>query len=98
MRQNSSAILIEVVKLTSENKPVNKILVGNVRATIWKNDSKFEQGKPTHSVTLEKVYRDKSNEWKSNNSFNQAEIPKALLALTKAYEYVMDTDKKNGDE
>lgn len=87
-----------VVKLTSENKPCKKILVGNVRATIWENESKFEKGKPTHSVTLEKVFRDKSNQWQSNNSFNQNEIPKAVLALEKAYEFVMDVDRKNGDE
>jgi len=38
-------------------------------------------------------YRDKAGQWKGTNRLSLNDLPKAILALQKAYEYLMD--KKN---
>ena len=43
-----------------------------------------------YKVPLEVRYRDKAGQWKGTNSLALNEIPKAILALQKAYEYLMD--------
>jgi len=46
-------------------------------------------------VILEVRYRDKDGQWKSTHSMSANELPKAILALQKAYEYLMT---KKSDE
>ena len=47
-------------------------------------------------VAIQKRYRDKDDEWKSTHSLDQNDIPKMMLALSKAYEYVtLREDKQN---
>lgn len=38
-------------------------------------------------VVLEVRYRDKKGQWQGSHSFGLNEIPKAILALQKAFEY-----------
>lgn len=49
---------------TTSNKPVKKIRVGNVSATIWEQESGF------YNATLERNYKDRDGKWKSTNSFS----------------------------
>ena len=71
-------------------KPEISFKVGAVRAAIFRNTIQ-QGGKPVSigKVILEVRYRDKSGEWKSTHSMSSNEIPKAILALQKAYEYLM---------
>ena len=72
------------------SRPEVSFKVGAVRASIFRNEMK--QGNQTISigkVVLEVRYRDKSGEWKSTHSMSANEVPKAILALQKAYEYLM---------
>lgn len=64
--------------------------VGAVRAAVFRNTMQhggktIEIGK----VVLEVRYRDKYDNWKSTHSLSANEIPKAILALQKAYDYLM---------
>jgi len=64
--------------------------VGAVRAAVFRNTMQhggktIEIGK----VVLEVRYRDKYDNWKSTHSLSANEIPKAVLALQKAYDYLM---------
>ena len=71
-------------------RPEVSFKVGAVRAAIFRND--MIRGGQTISigkVVLEVRYRDKSGEWKSTHSMSANEVPKAILALQKAYEYLM---------
>ncbi len=66
--------------------PVKKFNVGAVQAAVWNNDSK--EGKRFFSVSFDKRYKDKEGNWKSSGSLMAGDLPKAILALQKAFEYV----------
>ena len=64
--------------------------VGAVRAAVFRNTMQhggktIEIGK----VVLEVRYRDKYDNWKSTHSLSANEIPKAIHALQKAYDYLL---------
>lgn len=74
-------------------QPEKKIRVGPVSATIWKNSQKGKNGNEYdfYSVTLDRNFTDESGAWKSTNSYRLTDIPKAALALNKAFEYLAFT-------
>ena len=72
------------------SKPEVSFKVGAVRASIFRNEIQHAgQTISIGKVVLEVRYRDKSGEWKSTHSMSANEVPKAILALQKAYEYLM---------
>ena len=78
------------------SKPEVSFKVGAVRAAIFRNT--IQRGAQTVSigkVILEVRYKDKDGQWKSTHSMSANELPKAILALQKAYEYLMT---KKSDE
>jgi len=44
--------------------------------------------KVSMSVTLQRNYKDRNGSWKTTHSFRQNDLPKALLALQKAFEHM----------
>ena len=66
--------------------PVKKFAVGGIQAAVWENSSK--EGAQFNTISLDRRYKAKDNEWKSSNSFKMNDLPKAILALQKAYEYL----------
>lgn len=68
-------------------KPVQKISVGGIQAAIWENPGK--EGTAYYSISLDKRYKDSNNQWKSSSSLKTTDLPKAILALQKAYEFLM---------
>ena len=70
------------------NQPMFKSRVGAVTATVWSNTIKKNDGTSFEkkSVSLERSYKDKDGEFKTSNSYDTADVPKAILALQKAYE------------
>ena len=78
------------------SQPEISFKVGAVRAAIFRNT--MQRGTKTINigkVILEVRYRDKDGQWKSTHSMSANELPKAILALQKAYEYLMT---KKSDE
>jgi len=72
------------------SQPETSFKVGAVRAAIFRNT--MQRGPKTISigkVILEVRYKDKDGQWKSTHSMSANELPKAILALQKAYEYLM---------
>lgn len=73
--------------MSEKTQPYHKIRVGNVTATIWKNEDK--EKREYFSITLEKHYKEGEN-WKSSNSYMTNDLFKVKLAidqaLTKIYE------------
>lgn len=67
-------------------KPVKKFSSGAVQAAIWENEGK--EGKPFYSVSIDRRYKDKNDEWQSTNSLKANDLPKAALVLNKAFEYL----------
>jgi len=71
------------------NKPEQVFKVGPVRASVFLNEI-VHNGRTVNlpKVVLEVRYKDKSGEWKGTNSLSVNDMPKAILALQKAYDYV----------
>ena len=71
-------------------RPIKTFRIGAVRASIFENTiSKDGKSIQLPKVVLEVRYRDQAGTWKSTHSFSINELPKAMLALQKAYEYLM---------
>jgi len=62
--------------------------------SIWENEGLSQEGVPTSykSVSFDRRYKDKTGEWKSTNSLRANDLPKAVLILQKAYEYLVLTE------
>ena len=70
-------------------KPIQKFKAGGVQAAIWNNEAE-KDGEKTEfqSVTLQRIYKDKAGEWKTAASFKATDLPKAMVVLGKAYEFL----------
>jgi hypothetical protein len=65
-------------------KPEMSFKCGVFETEIMKGGMKI----PIKKVSFQKRYKSADGEWKSTGSLDVNEIPKAILVLTKAYEYV----------
>ena len=59
----------------ANQKPVDEIRIGRVKATIWRNGADEQ---PRHNVTFSRLYKD-GDQWKSTQSFGRND----LLVLAK---------------
>ena len=87
--------------MNENNKPTERpeknIRVGAVRAAIWKWTNTTKDGRTfdQRKVVLDRSYRDAAGVWKNTNSYDQNDLPKAILALQKCYEHL--TTKHDSD-
>ena len=74
-------------------KPEESFNAGAVQASVFMNIRKVN-GKPTKipSISFQKRYLD-NGEWKSTTSLGLNDLPKAMLVLLKAYEYLLSKTK-----
>ena len=80
-------------------RPEKEFKVGAVRAAIWANQRHAPDGKTfnAHKVIVDRVYRDTRGDFKTTNSLEANDIPKAILALKKTYEYLTLTPSRQKD-
>jgi hypothetical protein len=72
-------------------KPETVFKVGAVRASIFRNIiQKNGRAIPLPKVVIEVRYKDKTGQWNGTNSLSLNDLPKAILALQKAFEYLME--------
>ncbi len=73
------------------NKPEKKFSTGAISATIWKNTGVGKDGKTfeSHSVSLQRRYKDKTGEWKSTDSLRVNDLPKVALVIEEAFRYLV---------
>ena len=70
-------------------KPEKSFKCGGCEAAVFENEiAKGGMKIPIKKVSFQKRYKTSEGEWKSTSSLDINEIPKAILVLTKAYEYV----------
>ena len=85
----------------ANDKPIKKFKVGGVQVAVWENTVVGRDGgeESLRSVTMERRYKDRSGNWKSAPSLHVGDLPKAILALSKAYEVLAleDNTKSGGD-
>jgi len=72
-----------------KSSPEKIIMVGPCRVSIFRNVC-FKDGKEIEipKVLMEVRYKDKCGKWKGTHSMSLREIPKAILVLEKAFEYL----------
>lgn len=79
-------------EMSEGNKPEIRIRCGAIGVTVWKNTLTKKSGEEAeyNTVSFERRYMEKeSGEWKSTNSMRVNDLPKAVMALQKAYEYLV---------
>lgn len=70
-------------------KPEKKIRSGRVSATIWKNQMERDGAMvDTHSVQIEKSYKDKEDKWQTTNSYNKNDLADLELVTQEARRYL----------
>ena len=77
------------------SKPETVFKMGAVRASIFRNTIERD-GKLVSlaKVIIEVRYKDRTGKWQGTNSLSINEVPKAMLALQKAYEYLVSSDSE----
>ncbi|MCP4249299.1 MAG: hypothetical protein GY778_19835 [bacterium] len=73
-------------------KPVHEVRIGGtITASVWENTvQRGDQRIVTHNLQLKKRYFDKADQtWKTSGSLYANDLPRAVLALQKAYEWIM---------
>jgi hypothetical protein len=79
-----------VNKMESKNKPEKVFSTGAIHVSVWKNEAVKDGNKSEfRTVSIQRRYTDKSGEWKSTSTFRINDLPKAALALNKAFEYLV---------
>lgn len=88
-----------IEEILDKKQPEKKYRVGSISATIWLNSRKDKEGNLSQfrTISFERSYKDKDDEWQSTNSLRVGDLPKARLVLEKAYEYIM-LKEHNGDQ
>lgn len=73
------------------NMPEKKFSTGAIKATIWKNKGKSEDGqeKEYRTISVDRTYKDKNGEWQTTSSLRVSDLPKVVLVANKAYEYLV---------
>jgi len=73
------------------SKPETVFKIGAVRAAVFKNTiEKNGQSIQLPKVVIEVRYKDKTGKWQGTNSLSMNDIPKAILALQKAFAHLME--------
>ena len=72
------------------SSPIKKFNIGAIQVAVWENVSSIEEAESSgyKTVSIQKRYKDKNNEWKSSSSLKPNDVPKAILGLQKAFEYL----------
>ena len=75
-------------------EPEKRFRFGACSASVFANQINTAQG-PTvvKNVSLQRAYKDKDGTFQHTSSLGVNDIPKAVLALTKAYEYLLSQGK-----
>ena len=89
-----------VQDIMGKKLPEKKFRAGSVSATIWVNHGKDSEGRETtyKTVSFERSYLDKEGNWQTTNSLRVTDLPKAVLVLNKAYEYLSLSDGDHHEE
>lgn len=90
MEKNNRPKAPSLDEVMAKKKPQKKFRAGPISATIWANESKNEKGEAVsfNTISFDRNYMDKDGNWQTTNSLRTGDIPRAILVLQKAYEYL----------
>ena len=79
-------------------QPQKRYRAGSCEAAVFENEiSRDGQTVLVKKVSIQKRYKDKDDEWKSTHSLDKNDIPKMMLALSKAFEYLTLRENKQDE-
>ena len=83
-----------------KKQPEKKFSVGAISATVWKNSTLNKDKEPVEYATIsfDRRYKDKEGNWQSTNHLRTSDLPKAILVLNKAYEFLVLRDQVSQSE
>jgi hypothetical protein len=77
-------------------KPEKRFKCGGCEAAVFKNEvSRGGKKVSVKKVAFQKRYMNSDGEWKTTHSLDINEIPKAILVLSKTYEYLVLRDGRD---
>jgi hypothetical protein len=74
------------------NQPEKKFRAGAISATVWQNQGqskKTGEAVTYRTISLQRGYKDKNDQWQNTNSFRINDLPRATVVLKQAYEYLV---------
>lgn len=73
------------------NFPEKKFKAGSISVTVWHNKTQKQNGEEGdyQTISIERSYMDKDGKWQTTNSLRTNDVPKAIVALQKAYEHIV---------
>ena len=71
--------------MATNNKPANRLRCGNIKATIWENDS--EKG-PFFATTFTRPFKDQSGAWRNGTSFSLNDLEAHATVARQANEWI----------
>ena len=74
------------------NQPEKKFRAGAISATVWLNQGQSKKtGEQTswRTISLQRGYKDKSDQWQNTTSMRVNDLPRAALVMKQAYEYLV---------
>ena len=75
----------------ANQKPVDEIRIGRVKATIWRNGTDEQ---PRHNVTFSRLYKD-GDQWKSTQSFGRNDLLVLAKVADLAHTRIFSLPQKN---
>lgn len=77
--------------MSSNNRPVQEIRLGRIKAAIWENET---QNGSRFNVTVTRLYKD-GDEWKSSDSFGRDDLPLLGKVLDRAHSFCFEQSSKD---
>ncbi|MFC1489107.1 hypothetical protein ACFL6B_04585 [Thermodesulfobacteriota bacterium] len=79
-------------------KPEKVFKNGACEAAVFVNEIN-KNGTPIQikKVSVQRRYKDRDGKWQGTSSFDINDIPKAVMVLAKAYDYLTDKNNNNVD-
>jgi hypothetical protein len=80
--------------------PAESFRFGAVRVAVWNRTQSTRDGRSITmpKIVLDRCYKDANDNWQHTQSLDVNDVPKAILALTKAYEYALENAASRREE
>ena len=79
----------------TKNKPECTYRIGNLKATVWKNDGKHGDYYTTEIV---RTYRDSSDKWQTSSSFTHDDLLNVAKLAERAEAYIAKVSQAKPEE
>lgn len=87
-------VIREDTSTLGKQRPIKSIRSCGVKASVWEN--KVDNA-VFYSVSIERSYKNKQDQWQTTSSLRVNDLPKAILVLNKCYEFLVIGNENTAD-